>query len=67
MKVLITFGANVNCKNTYGQTPFDLAKMQQHAEIAGLLKSVGGESGFTQNQGTEQRAVLPTSEPRSKN
>ena len=47
MKGLIAFGANVNCKNAFGQTPLDLAQMHFHREIIGLLESVGGESGLS--------------------
>ena len=46
VKGLIAFGANVNCKNAFGQTPLDLAQMHFHREIIGLLESVGGESGL---------------------
>ena len=51
MKVLIAFGANVNCKNAFGQTPLDLAQMHFHREIIGLLESVGGESGLSTKLG----------------
>ena len=51
VKVLIVFGANVNCKNAFGQTPLDLAQMHFHREIIGLLESVGGESGLSTKLG----------------
>ena len=51
VKGLIAFGAKVNCKNAFGQTPLDLARMHFHKEIIGLLESVGGESGLSTKLG----------------
>lgn len=58
VKVLITFGANVNCKNTFGQTPVDLAMMQGHRSIVGLLRSVGSQSSLKPQQETGSLSSL---------
>ena len=50
--MLIVFGANVNCKNSFGQTPMDIAMMQGHKNIMGLLGSVGGKSSLKPQEET---------------
>ena len=46
MKGLIAFGANVNLRNQFGQTPLDVAELSHQDELTGLLQSVGGVSGL---------------------
>jgi hypothetical protein len=46
-KALIAFGANINPRNHFNQTPLDLAAMTEMEDIAALLDRVGGVSGIT--------------------
>ena len=62
VQALITFGANVNCKNTFGQTPMDTAMMQGHKNIVGLLGSVGGKSSLKPLQETSSWSSLSSAE-----
>ena len=54
VKVLIAFGARVNSKNAFGQTPLDLALMHRYDDVIGVLASVGGESGLKMDVGSQQ-------------
>ena len=43
--LLIAAGADVNAKDAYGRTPLDWAIVDNHTEIADLLRKHGGKTG----------------------
>ena len=44
-ELLIAEGANVNAKDSHGETPLDWAIQSKHSETANLLRKHGGKSG----------------------
>ena len=38
-------GANINAKDSMGDTPLDIARAMQHKDLAAILQSYGGEAG----------------------
>ncbi len=44
-ELLIAKGADVNAKDAYGRTPLDWAIVDNHTEIADLIRKHGGKTG----------------------